>query len=192
VRPPPPPISVLLADLVAEAGPHITLEEMGARMRGRGFGLILVVFSLPETIPLVGLSLILAIPIGLIGGYMLVHGEEVVLPARIRRWSIKRRHLEGAVVRMLPLLRRIERLARPRWLRLATACRLQGAVCLLMAVILAIPMPGTNILAAFGVFGTGLGMMLRDGRIVAAAFMSSALATLGMAAVLLGVIVLAT
>lgn len=187
-----PPISEILTDLVAQASERISLGEMAERMRGRGFGMMLLVFALPETIPMVGLSLILAIPIALVGGYMLAHGEEVVLPGWIRRRSIKRRLVEAAVVRMLPVLRWAERVSRPRWPRLAGACRLQGAVTLVMAVVLALPIPGLNFLAAVGVFGTGLGMLLRDGRIIAIAFASAALAAAGTAAVLLGIVALAT
>lgn len=188
----PQPISEVLSELVAHAGERISLGELAERMRGRAFGMILIVFALPETVPMIGFSLILAIPIALVGGYMLVHGEEVLLPAWIRNRSIRRRHLAAAVDRMLPVLRRIERLSRPRWLRIASACRLQGAVSLLMAVVLAIPIPGVNFLAAMAVFGTGLGMILRDGRIIAIAFTSATLATAGTAAVLLGLVVLAT
>jgi len=188
----PPPISRVLTDLVAQPGERISLGYMAERMRGRAFGMILLVFALPETIPMIGFSLILAIPIALVGGYMLVHGEEVVLPAWIRKRSIKRRHVEAAVVRMLPVLRWAERVSRPRWHRLAAACRLQGAVTLVMAVILALPIPGLNFLAAAGVFGTGLGMLLRDGRIIAVAFTSAAIAAAGTAAVLMGIVVLAT
>jgi hypothetical protein len=188
----PPPISEILTDLVARAGERISLGEMAEEMRGRAFGMILVVFALPETIPMVGFSLILAIPIALIGGYMLFHGEEVVLPGWIRKRSIKRRHVRAAVVKMLPILRWAERVSRHRWLRLASACRLQGAVTVVMAVVLALPIPGLNFLAAIGVFGTGLGMLLRDGRIMAFAFASAALAAAGTAAVLLGIVALAT
>jgi hypothetical protein len=188
----PPPISTILTELVAEAGERISLGEMAERMRGHAFGMILLVFALPETIPMVGFSLILAVPIGLVGAYMVVHGQEVKLPGWIRRRSIKRRHLEAAVVRMLPLVRWAERVSRRRWPRLASACRFQGAVTVAMSVVLALPIPGLNLLAAAAVFGIGLGMILRDGRIIALAFASAALATAGMAAVLLGVVVLAT
>lgn len=188
----PPPVSTILTELVAEAGERISLGEMAERMRGRAFGMILLVFALPETIPLIGFSLILAIPIALVGGYMVVHGEEVVLPAWIRRRAVKRRHVAAAVGKVLPVLRWVERRSRPRWLRLASACRLQGAVTLGMAVVLALPIPGVNFLAAIGVFGTGLGMILRDGRVIAIAFAFATLAAAGAAGVLLGVVALAT
>ncbi len=188
----PPPISAILVRLVDRAGERITMSEMVDVVGGRGFGVVLIVFALPETVPMIGLSLILAIPIGLVGAYMLVHGEVVVLPKRVRTWSIKRRHLESAVRRMLPVLRWAERKSRPRLSRLSSACRAQGAVCLLMSLILAFPMPGLNILAAFAVLGIGVGLLLRDGGIIAVAFGLAALAALGMVAVLVGAITLAT
>jgi hypothetical protein len=59
-------------------------------------------------------------------------------------------------------------------------------------VVLALPIPGVNFLAAVGVFGTGLGMILRDGRIIAVAFAFATLAAAGTIAVLLGIAVLAS
>jgi hypothetical protein len=186
------PISVLLSRLLERPGERIRLGEVADEVGGRGLGLVLLVLAIPETIPMIGTSLVLAIPIGMVGAYMLKHGEAVMLPGRIRNWSVKRTLLDSAIRRTLPLLRWAERKARPRLRRLSYACRAQGAVCLLMAVILAIPIPGLNLLAAFAVFGTGLGMLLHDGRIIALAFASAAVATLGMAAILIGAITLAT
>jgi hypothetical protein len=188
----PPPISTALARLVQQAGDRIRVGDMVDGVGGRGLGLVLIVFALPETIPMIGTSLILAIPIALVGGHMMVHGESVFLPRRVRSWTIKRKLLEPAVRRMLPLLRWAERKARPRFPRLTAACRTQGAVALLMAAILAIPIPGLNILAAFAVFGIGLGILFRDGRMIALAFTAAATATLGIAAILIGAITLAT
>jgi hypothetical protein len=186
------PISVILTDLLARAGDRISLGEIAEEMGGRASGLALLVFALPETIPMIGLSLILAVPIAMIGGYMVAHGEEVSLPGWLRRRSIRRTLVEAAVDRMLPVVRWVEQRSQPRWTRLARACRLQGAVSLAMAIVLAVPMPGVNILAAFSVFGTGLGMLLRDGRIVAIAFVFAALAATGLAGVLLGIMALAS
>jgi hypothetical protein len=186
------PISVILTDLLARAGDRISLGEIAEEMGGRASGLALLVFALPETIPMIGLSLILAVPIAMVGGYMVAHGEEVSLPGWLRRRSIRRALVEAAVDRMLPVVRWVEQRSRPRWTRLARACRLQGAVSLVMAIVLAFPMPGVNILAAFGVFGTGLGMLLRDGRIIAIAFVFAALAATGLAGLLLGILALAS
>lgn len=185
-------ITDILTDLAHRQEERLTLGEVAGRMRGRAYGLILLVLALPEVIPMIGLSLILAIPIALVSGHMLVRGNEMALPGFLRNRSVKRAYLRNPLARASRVLGWLERISRPRWPRLATATRLQGAVCVVMSVILALPVPGLNILAAFGVFGTGLGVLQRDGVIVAIAFGSATLAAAGMAAVTLGIVTLAT
>lgn len=167
-------------------GETVTLGEIGNALKGRAYGLVLLALALPELIPMVGLSAILAAPILVIGAYMVWHGRETTLPRWVRRRSIKRSRLETAIDKSLPMLRRLDRVSRPRWHGLAGATRPQGVVCILMAVVLAVPIPGVNILAAFGVAGIGVGMLQHDGVVIALAFASSLLATGGTVAVFTG------
>jgi hypothetical protein len=188
----PRPVSEIVSAILEEsAGERIPLSDITSQMKGRAHGLLLFVLALPETIPMIGLSAILAVPIFVIGAHLVVRGSDATLPRWIVRRSIRRSHLESAFGKARPVLRRLERVSRPRLHRLARASRLQGTVCLLMAVVLAIPFPGINILAAFGVAGIGLGMLQGDGILVAAACASSLLALAGMVAVVSGIVALA-
>jgi len=175
--------SVLLARLRERpAGAGVSLATIAAATRGRANGLLLLILALPETIPMVGFSLLLAIPIAIVGYYQLLTRGERALPRWVLRREIRHEILVAALDRTLPWLRRIERLLRPRWPWLARADRLLGALTLVMAILLGLPVPGVNILAALAVACVGLGLLERDGVLVAAALVlaTAALATFGM------------
>lgn len=181
------PTSELVQALRVQGGePKISLGEIAAGMGGRGNGLLLLALALPEMIPMVGLSLLIAVPIFVIGACMLLDGDDTVLPGWIRRRRIKRSLVDGAIDKTLPMLRWLDRISRPRWHALAQAGRLHGVVCILMAVVLAIPIPGVNILAALGVGGIGIGMLQRDGVLILAALACSTFALAGTVLVFTG------
>jgi hypothetical protein len=183
----PPRTSDLLDDLKSAGdGDRITLGEIVAASGGRAHGLVLLILSLPETVPMIGLSAILAAPIFVLGAAMVVRGDEPPIPGWVRRRSLRRDRVEGAVRKTRRAVRWLDHVSKPRLPRLANSGRLQGAICVLMAAVLAIPIPGINILAAFSVAGTGLGILQRDGLFIAAAAVLAALALLGMTAVLTG------
>lgn len=64
-----------------------------------------------------------------------------------------------------PLLARAERLLRPRWSWLVNhkAEHVIGAFCLLLAVVLALPIPLGNMLPALAISLIALGILERDG-----------------------------
>jgi hypothetical protein len=148
---------------------------------------MLLLIALPETIPMVGLSLILATPVFFIGILMVRHGPSFPLPLWLGRRTLKRSLLTKTIDRTLPVIRRLDRLLKPRWTRLVEAGRLQGAVCVVMSVVLAVPFPGPNILAAFAVAGIGLGILQQDGRAIAAALGMAGLTLLVIAGAVTGV-----
>ena len=180
-------IPELLQDLRERLeGERVTVDTIAEGTGRRGHGLLLLVLALPETIPMVGVSAVLAVPILLLGLGMLWHGVEVPLPGILARRTIRRDLVERAIDRALPLLRRLERVLRPRWPALAQAGRVQGIACVLLAVVLAVPVPGVNFLAAVGVAGIGLGILQRDGVAITVALVSGTLAVGGLVAVFLG------
>ncbi len=69
------------------------------------------------------------------------------------------------VDRLAPWLARAERLLRPRWSVLVghRAENVLGAVCLVLAIVLALPIPLGNMLPAFAICLIALGILERDG-----------------------------
>jgi len=169
-----------------EGEDQMPIGEITEVIGGRAHGLVLLILSLPETIPMVGLSAILAAPILILGVVLLIRGADPPVPEWVRRRSLPRKKVQGAIRRTRPVVRWLDRVVRPRWNRLATAGRLQGIICIVMAILLAIPIPGVNILAAAAVAGVGLGILQRDGLVIAMAGGSGLLAVLAFGAVVAG------
>jgi len=165
---------------------QIRVGEMTEVIGGRAHGLVLLILSLPETIPMVGLSAILATPIFILGVVLVIRGADPPVPAWVRRRSLPRDKVQGAIRRTRRIVRWLDRVVRPRWPRLAGAGRLQGSICIVMALLLAIPIPGVNILAAAAVAGVGLGILQRDGLVIAMAGGAALLALLAFGAVFAG------
>lgn len=68
----------------------------------------------------------------------------------------------------------------------ATGGRIPDLVGMLLAVVLAVPIPGLNIAAAFGTVGLGIGIIQRDGKLIVLAVAAAAVTSVGTAAVLSG------
>lgn len=167
-------------------GEKVTLGELVDSAGTRAYGFALLLFALPEALPLpvVGLTAIVALPVGLLGAYMAVMGTERPLPGWLRRRSIKRSLLQAAVAKAAPMFERIERITRPRWQRLAEAGRPLGLMCLVLAAVVALPIPFGNMPPALCIVGIAFGMVQRDGRIVAGGLAAACLTLLGMAVLL--------
>lgn len=131
--------------------------------------------ALPETIPMVGFSVLLATPIAIVALSLLVYGPRRPLPGWLLARRIPRRSLERALVRGLPWIRRLERVTHPRWPAVAARGRLFAVVVLIAAVILAVPLPGANWLAAVATVLTGIGLLQRDGIVLLGATIALAL-----------------
>jgi hypothetical protein len=183
----PPPISEILDRIRRSgSGDRIAVADISEEVRGRVHGVVLIVFGLPETIPMIGLSVVLAAPIFVMAVFMMVYGNDPPLPEWVRRRSLPRSSVESAVDRSRRFLRKLERFTRPRWPVLAGAGRLQGGACMILAGVLAFPMPGINIVAAFGVVAIGFGILQSDGRMVAFGLIATAVSSVGAIAVVTG------
>ena len=186
-RPPDAALSELLISLRdRDDADQLTVGDVAAAAGGRAAGFVFVVFGLPETIPMVGLSAILATPIFVAALALAIRGDGHWVPAWVSRKPLDRSRLRRATDRFLPWIRRLERVSRPRWPKLGSAHRLHGIVCMLLAVVLAVPIPGLNILSAFGVVGIGIGIIQRDGVLIAWAVGVSVVAVAGSVAVFTG------
>jgi hypothetical protein len=169
-----------------EGGDKLGVGEITEVVGSRAHGLVLLVLSLPETIPMVGLSAILATPIFVIGVVLVARGADPPVPGWVRNRSLPRKKVQGAIRRLRPVVQWLDRVLRPRWSRLARAGRLQGMICVLMAILLAIPVPGINLLAAAAVAGVGLGILQRDGLVIGLACLLAVVAGVGFGVVMSG------
>lgn len=160
-----------LRSLLKELDGHaLTIGDLEASMKGRGFALLIVIlcvpFIQPVYIPL--LSVPFGIAITLIGG-RLIFGKDPWLPPFIRRRKLEARILKGILRATVAVATRIEKLIAPR-LGVLFAPHTRPLIGLGIAwsgVILTIPWPpfvlGSNWLPAAAILLLALGLMERDG-----------------------------
>jgi len=169
-----------------EGGEKLGVGEIAELIGNRVHGLVLLVLSIPETIPMVGLSAILAAPIFVIGVVLVIKGADPPIPGWVRGRSLPREKVQGAIGKLRPVVQWLDKVLRPRWSGFTRSGRLHGVICILMAILLAIPVPGINVLAAAAVAGVGLGILQRDGLVIAIACVLAMVAAVGFGLVMSG------
>ncbi len=162
-------VSAILAEM-AESWPEerITLGDFVEVLGERGYGLLMLVLTLPNVVPiyLPGLSAVTGLPLAAVALQMAIGRRRPWLPEFLLRRSVARSDFQRVVKRVLPWLARVERVLRPRLQKFAhgPAERLIGFVCMLLALLLSLPVPLTNIPLSFPVALFALGVLERDGR----------------------------
>lgn len=158
-----------------------SLNGLLARLHDRGFGLVILIFVLPNCLPMPGIpyvSTVTGIPICLFALQMAWGMDAPRLPRFTDRYGVRNGRLRGMWQRLAPWVGRLERLVRPRLPQLthASAERLLAVVIFVLAVILALPIPAGNILPAWAIMLLALGLMERDGAAVLAGLAMTVLA----------------
>lgn len=164
-------VSELLADFGRSwKGERIALGDIVDALANRGHGLLLLLFALPNCVPiyLPGLSAVFGLPMAVIAAQMILGHERPWLPQALLDRSLARADYETLIGRTTPYLAKIERVLKPRLLVLADpiAQRAVGLLCLCLALLLSLPIPFTNIPLALPVALLGLGLIARDGLLV--------------------------
>jgi hypothetical protein len=162
-------ISIILKDLAHRKDKKITFDDVMREGASREHGLGLLIFALPETlpIPVPSLSTVLAIPLILISGHLILFGEGGGIPKKIRNQSIPPSIVKKMEKYVAPVFRKLERASHPRWEILAGRERLLGAACLFLSIVLLLPIPFGNLVPALCLAAISFGMIQRDGAVVA-------------------------
>jgi hypothetical protein len=168
---------------------RIGFDEIVRAFGNRGYGLLMLALTIPTLvpIPLPGISTLFGLPLGFVALQMLLGRPRPWLPQALLQRSVRHADFAMIVARSLPWLERIERALHPRWTRLAEGVvqRWVGALCLVLALLLALPLPLTGIPLALPVTILSAGLLERDG---AAVVVGSVLGIAGgILAVLIGV-----
>jgi len=171
-RPTPAPnsrrTSQLLREFLAvETAPRITLGALRDALGDRGFGVLLFIFALPNLVPvnIPLLSAVLGLPLVLLAAQLSYGRHKPWFPDRLTGQTFSRQGFAAIVTRALPYLERAERLLRPRLAVLLswTGERLIGIAILLLALILALPIPFANWLPACAIAIIALAIVEKDG-----------------------------
>ena len=165
--------SVSLSSLLLAFAANFTAERVRVRditesLGQRSFGFILLIFALPNSLPILGIpgvSTITGLPMLFVAVQMALGHNRVYLPRWIADSSIATADFQRLVSKVVPWFRRIEKLMRPRILFLSqgNAERWLGAFCVLLAFLLALPIPLGNLLPALGILFIALGLIESDG-----------------------------
>jgi len=166
----PPPIrtSELLRQFARDLpADRVTLGEVISALGDRGLGVLIAVFALPNILPS-------AVPFGnvptgippLIFAIQLMLGlDHLIVPGFLARRTIGTHWLKALTPKLASALSWFEALLRPRmaWVTVPRAERFIGAIAIVLAAVVTLPIPFGHNLPALGLVLIGLGLIERDG-----------------------------
>ena len=183
-------ISAILDELLARLdGEFVTLDRLIEPLHERAFGLVMLIFILPNCLPVPGIpfiSTLTGIPIMVLAAQLIAGRHSPFLPNWLARKQVRRAALARVWKRIRPAILWLERFVGPRY-GVMTSWHMEQAMAgmiALLAFILALPIFGGNLLPAWGVLLMALAIVERDG-VVALAGWAMALIALIWTAVLL-------
>lgn len=150
---------------------RISLGALVTTLGDRSFGWCILVFTLINMLPLPpGTDMILSLPVLMLTAQMALGFDQVWLPGFVARIRVGRRSFQKLVMRVGPLMRRIEKVLRPRheWLFAPPAERLLGAFLFLVSIALFAPIPFSGYLTATTLVIASIGLIERDGLVALA------------------------
>jgi hypothetical protein len=173
---------LLTAIATSEGDERILFGDLIAAMRNRAFGLLFLIFGIPNCLPMPpGIPVICGIILALIAAQMVVGRDELWLPQRLAVRSFARTDLQRIVNRARPWIERLERYAKPRYAFLAgpMARRIIGAVVVFLGFVLILPIPFLgNMPPGIAICVFGLGLVERDGLIIVLGYVATVLGLL--------------
>jgi hypothetical protein len=151
---------------------RVSLGELIAALETRGYGLLLFLFAVPNLTPgpsLPGFSTIFALPLALVAIQMAMGVAHPRLPGFLAKRAISRMRAQSVVAYLQPMLARVEKLVRPRAAFLVgpVAKRWIGAVVLLQAILLLVPLPLLPMIPSLALVVLSLALAAEDGVAVA-------------------------
>lgn len=178
---PPTPFrtSELLADLAGTGDERVLFGELVSAMRNRVFGILFLLFGLPNCLPMPPpIPLLCGIMLMWVAAQMVIGRDELWLPKRLAAREFARKDLQRLVSRARPWLEKLERFSKPRYLLLTDtfARQIIGLVGLVLGAALMLPIPFIgNIPPGIAVCILGLGLVERDGLMILAGYVAAAM-----------------
>ena len=158
--------SQVLEDLGHGDDPSLSLSEVVEAFGDRGIGALILVLSLMALFPWPpGAKAIFAAPIILLALELIVQRNEVWLPKWLLKASLSRNAYRTATRKLIRPIRFVENLTRPRLSVLTGPISeiVMGVLCVLLAIIMALPIPFGDMLPGLALVFFSLGIMQKDG-----------------------------
>ncbi|MGF1530786.1 MAG: exopolysaccharide biosynthesis protein [Puniceicoccaceae bacterium] len=168
-----------LRSLLSVGGP-LRVGTLIDSVEERGFGLLLVILSLPSALPIPapGYSTPFGIVLAILGLQMMVGSTKPVLPGRARRLELSEKASQRLLGAGLKFLNRTEKWVRPRgaWILGRRGRIFFGVVVTMMATLMIFPIPLTNTFPAMVIFAIGVSFSEKDGLVAVGALVIGCLA----------------
>ncbi len=110
------PASDILKEIADTSNDKVTLFDIKTALHERGFSILIIIFSLPLSIPIPvppGYTTILSIPLILFSLQLLFGFDSPWMPNWLERKSFQRSTLALVVEKTYPVLKKIEKLMKP-------------------------------------------------------------------------------
>ena len=171
-----------LLDELAEGDPNEVLA-LGNLLDGlgqRGFGVLLFLAIPPPCFP--GVAAVIGSPVViLVGLHLLFRRPHVWLPGFLARRGPHRELIIRFEKRFDPWLKKLERWVKPRWegfIDHPVASIYTGLLLVLLGLLLALPIPFTNVVFALLLLLISLALLERDGRLLLVSWVTGSIAVL--------------
>lgn len=148
---------------------RVRIADLINAMEGAGFGLTLMVFALGILVPLPPpFPSFVAIPLLIFSFQMMIGLKSPRLPKKLAKMTVKRSVLATLVRKSSPYIGKVEKILRPRliFMILPVVERFVGAMALIFAGFVLIPLPLSNFIPGFGVLMIAFGLLGRDGLMI--------------------------
>ena len=158
--------SVAIRHLAERArGRDVTVGEILAALKDRGFGVFMILFALPNAV-IPGISFILGAPVVLFALQLAFGQGEVWLPEVMRRQKLSSVLFEKVAARVETFLVWVEKRSMPRWCSIVSGAgeRVLGLYIAVVAAFLMMPVPFGNGLPALGIALMAVGLIEKDGK----------------------------
>lgn len=177
------PTSAVLIGLLGDAGAErVTLEWLIERLGERSFGIVLLLLSLLSMIPGVSIPASLLLLVAAI--QMILAHRGPVFPHRLAAYRFRTQQVASMVRKVLPVLKFMERVIRPRWPTPAEMTkRVIGLSVLMLALSMFVPVPFANMPPAIIVVLIAFAYLEEDGLVLSIS-LAAALVLLAMFAAL--------
>lgn len=156
-----------IADAPAAPDERISLGHLIEGFGNRAFGALLFIFAVPVALPIAipGISAVLGAPLLFLSWQLMRGREQPWLPQVMRSRSFRRADFAGMLQRVLPSIRRVERLVGPRliWLTNRRGEQVIGFLAFALALVLFLPIPFGNSVPALAIAIMALAVLERDG-----------------------------
>jgi len=157
------PTSHVLRELLAEApAEQVSLGWVIDRLGERSFGMLMLLLGVMALVP--GFSTFVGVLVGVAAIQMILARRGPVLPRFVTDRRLPTPRLARLIERMVPLLRRVEKLLRPRWPTPFQATkRVVGVVILLLGATLVWPFPFNHVIPSLVIVMMALAYLEEDG-----------------------------